>query len=62
MNTNSGSMKIRGKCFGCKKHKWFVRTRVVQLPMGLTARNKDLICNECFKKLNSQIQKNNVKK
>ncbi len=48
-------MKIKGKCHGCRKNKWFIRTRKVFLPIGVEAKSKDLLCNHCYKLIKKGI-------
>lgn len=50
--------KIRGRCLGCKRKRWFVRKRQVKLPIGLIATSKDLMCTTCYRKLIDNLSKN----
>lgn len=51
-------MKLYGKCERCRKNGWFIRRREVMIPIGLKAKSKDKLCNECHKSVISVVTKN----
>lgn len=50
--------KIKGKCFGCRKIKWFISKRKLATPVGeVTSRER--FCPSCYKELTNKVcQKN----
>lgn len=47
--------QLRGKCQGCRKTKWFIKTRKINLPIGKVATSKDLLCGSCYKEIKQVI-------
>lgn len=49
--------KLYGKCFKCKRNRFFVAKRGIKLPIGDIAKSRELFCNKCFKQLQAELEK-----
>lgn len=54
----STEFSIYGICETCHKKRWFVRKRIVKLPINRTAKSQKKMCNKCYRGVNKMLETN----
>lgn len=49
-------MKLRGRCDGCKKDKWFIKRREYRIKVGGLILSQNELCGKCYKGIKESVK------